>query len=816
MLVGAEPCAEPRGLLGTRIDRIEFQRATEGRPLDDVIVHAHDERSNPAVLEIQVKRSITFTPSDPLFRSVVLQIVKASRIPGFWSSRYELAIAIARTSRKIEGAYQDVLTWARRLGSAETFVARIDRHGASNPDMRRFVDTFKSNLRDAGADDDNETVWRLLRKLQILIFDFTAQGSASEELAKERAVRALHPDETSRAGNLWAGLIELALETAASGGDLTRDQLIDDLRLQSYRLGGDLRYSSARAALGEASRNALADIGDQIGAVTITRPALIAAVHAALDEGRYVEIRGDAGVGKSAVLRHFAEQLAAESQILVLSPGRTTPRGWAPMRVELGFDGTARDFLSDLASAGGAVLFIDGLDFFGDDERRTVVDLVREVANIPGFSVIATARREFGTDDPNWLPSAVLEKLGRAAPVLMDELNEAEVNELRREAPGLVGLLADGHPARAVTRNLFRLSRLANRPAEEAVPRTEIDMAEQWWSTADGKHDDAHRERARLLRALAEQALMRPEPMDASNHPAAAVDDLLKSETLRDLGGDRVSFRHDVFREWAIANLLFSTSAMIDRLDLDRPAPAGLARGVELTARMVLERMSDSGRWRGLLQTLSRNGAHGSWRRTALLALVRSEIGSELLAKVSDLLLADRASLLRELSRTLMAVDAVPASEILSAVGLDPSAIPANLYVPGGHSWRRLIRWLLDLGEHLPAAAIPDVVDLYSKWSFGTLGRDSFTPAILAWLYRWLIEIETARDVDNFRELRDPFGGELDHDRIRSLESNLRTGFLLFCNRAPSLAVEYLRSLQQRRHHDDVVRNILKFSGSLA
>ncbi len=222
--------------------------------------------------------------------------------------------------------------------------------------------------------------------------------------------------------------------------------------------------------------------------------------------------------------------------------------------------------------------------------------------------------------------------------------------------------------------------------------------------------------------------------------------------------------------------------------------------------------MSDSGRWRGLLQTLSRNGAHGSWRRTALLALVRSEIGSELLAKVSDLLLADRASLLRELSRTLMAVDAVPASEILSAVGLDPSAIPANLYVPGGHSWRRLIRWLLDLGEHLPATAIPDVVDLYSKWSFGTLGRDSFTPAILAWLYRWLMEIETARDVDNFRELRDPFGGELNHDRIRSLESNLRTGFLLFRNRAPSLAVEYLRSLQQRRHHDDVVRNILKFT----
>jgi hypothetical protein len=568
--------------------------------------------------------------------------------------------------------------------------------------------------------------------------------------------------------------------------------------------------------LAEASGNALADIGDQVGAVRITRPKHIAAVHAALDEGRYVEIRGDAGVGKSAVLKHFAEQLAAESQILVLSPGRATPRGWTAMRVELGFDGTAHDFLSDLASGGGAVLFIDGLDFFDDDERRTVVDLVREVANTPGFSVIATARREFGIEEPNWLPSTSLEKLGRAAPVLIDELSTTEVDELRSEAPGLASLLADGHPARAVTRNLFRVARLASRPVGEAVPRTEIDMAEQWWRTADGNYDDAHRERARLLRALAQQALMRAEPMDTRDSLPLAVNNLVRSQTLRDLGADHVSFRHDVLREWAIANLLFSEPAMLDRLALDRPASAGLARGVELTARMVLERTPDDARWKDLLQTLSRDGAHGSWRRAALLALVRSEIGSELLAKVSDVLLADRARLLRELVRTVMAVDAVPLSETLSAVGLDPSAIPANLYVPGGPSWHRLIRWLLDLGEHLPAVAIPDVVDLYTKWSFGTLGRDSFTPALLAWLYRWLVEIETARDVDNFRDLREPFGGELDHDRIRSLESDLRTSFLLFCNRTPSLAAEYLRSLGQRRHRDDVVRNILEFRGSLA
>src|SRR5262249_38688101 len=149
------------------------------------------------------------------------------------------------------------------------------------------------------------------------------------------------------------------------------------------------------------------------------------------------------------------------------------------------------------------------------------------------------------------------------------------------------------------------------------------------------------------------------------------VNALVRSETLRDLGGDRVAFRHDVLREWAIANLLFVESDAIDRLDIERPASAALARGIDLAARMILERASDGARWDSLLGTLSRKGALGSWRRAALLALVRSEISCELLDRVSDLLTADRGSLLRELIRTVMAVDVEPALELFKAAGVD-------------------------------------------------------------------------------------------------------------------------------------------------
>lgn len=46
MLVGGEPL----GLPGTVVDSVEFQRASEGHPLDDVIVHSHDFLGNPPVI----------------------------------------------------------------------------------------------------------------------------------------------------------------------------------------------------------------------------------------------------------------------------------------------------------------------------------------------------------------------------------------------------------------------------------------------------------------------------------------------------------------------------------------------------------------------------------------------------------------------------------------------------------------------------------------------------------------------------------------------------------------------------------------------
>ena len=808
MLIGSEP----RGLPGTTIVRVEFQRAAEGYPLDDVIVHACDGNGVPAVLETQVKRSVSFAPSDELFRKIVAQIHNAFVQPGFWTRQHELAVAVARTSGQVAGSHQEVLRWAR-LGSAKTFFDRINRPGSANEHMRKFVTTFRDNLRAVEAADDDDVVWRLLKRLQILPFDYTNSGSLSEAWDKERCARALHSADLHRAEHFRRCLVELAIETAASGGDLTRGGLLGRLEGGAFRLSGQRRYATARKSIAEASRHALDDIDDRVGSVTLTRIDRMNATRLALAQGRYVEIRGDAGVGKSGVLKELAKQFAVESSILVLSPGRTLPGGWTTMRSRLGFDGSAHDLLVDLASTGGATLFVDSLDFFAHDERATVRDLVREAARVPGFAVIATARKDFDVEEPNWLPGDALDRLGRVAPVVIEELETAEIHELSAAAPGLAALLSETHPARAVARNLFRLARLAVSNASDRLLRTEIDMAEQWWRSADGSHDSTHRARKRVLTDLAKQALISTNPLNVASHPVRAVDALVQSQTLRDLGEDRMAFRHDVYRDWAIANLVYSHPDTKELLRLDRPAPATLVRGIELAARMALERDSDATQWQALLDQVSHERAHRSWRRPIVLTPVRSEIGIHLLERLSERLLADGARVLRELIRTVMAVDVRPARDF-AAAGVDPTIIPKDMNVPGAPSWWRLILWLLKEGESLPAPAIPEVLRIYEGWC--VVGDEHITPKLLEWLHRWLTEIEKARYPDDLHSLRRPFRGELDDEQVRRLEANLRTAFLTFCHHTPLIAANYVNLiLSRRRQMGRIMRSILAFPGSL-
>jgi len=738
MLAGSEA----RGLPGARIERVQFQAVDEGYALDDLVVHGVSDKGS-SLLEIQSKRTIKFSQKDVIFESVCEQIVR-SKPPSKPSDRHLFAVATQRTSFAISGPYQDVLEWARISITGTQFFERLKVKGVASDAMRGFAQAFRTNLLAQGVADDNEVIWDIVRRFLILEFDFESGAPLARAHALTIASQVLSPEDADRAEALWSNLIELVIATGKAGGSITKDDLASTLIGRGFHLAGTRHYAAARAKLAEMSRFALMDIGTTVGGVNLPRLGALAALEEAQDTHRFIEITGKPGSGKSYVLRHFAERQSREAHVIVLDPIGTPDGGWAALAQRLSIPGTARDFLGDLASSGGGILFIDGLEMFVSAERRrTVNDVLREIAAIKGFSVVVSTRPDIGVDANNWLAQDALALLGAPHQVTVGELDDEEVAILSAAAPELSALLAPAHPAASIARNLYRLTQLLKVPSTVEI-RTEAALADHWWQSADGAQSQDIRAGQRLLAELSDAALAGCDTIKSvSDSPARAH--LLRNLTLNEPKRDHLGFYHDVLRDWAIGARLNEDITLLDALDLSGPPSARLARGIEFAGRFALEKSLDGAAWQALLSALSRTGAHDGWRRQALLAIVRSELAAELLNRCSSALLARGGALLIELCTAISAVETMPVTEMLAQVTAEGSKVPespGSLRAAKTQSAPMVLIWCLAHSAQIPIQAIGAVVKLVEIQFFLAIGRSEFGRATAKMLFSWLMQLD--------------------------------------------------------------------------
>ena len=814
---------EPRGLPGASVRTVRFQQAAHGRPLDDLTIDALNADGSQAFLDIQAKRTIDFVRSNPEFADVVRGIWASSRRPEFATARYELAVAIARTSTRIERHCQEVLHWARQLTGSASFAAHMQREGFSSQGMRDFVDAFRHHLAAAGAPVDDETVWSLLRRFQILVFDFETIGSDYDLRARERTRAILAPDQTDRAADLWSILDEEAMTRASAGGDVDRPTLLSDLaEKHGFRFGDRADLRTVHRRLTEAASHALADIGDNIGGAKLARTELVEEGYQAIEQASVLHIAGRSGVGKSAVLKLMATRVRTEGTVLVLTPGRIVGGGWLKMAAVIGCPISLNELFNELGCGGGATLFIDNIDQIDDaDDWVTLRDLLRAVKECRGWRAVFTVR----SDDHEWrasLPDDLREMFRRS--IRVGEITDAEADVLRADNPALSALLAPSHPARAMARNLFHLSRMIDFVATgQSAPTliNEIDLANAWWRYGGGRSENGKWERLKLLRALGERMIARPgiAAFRADDLDSATIAELLRVESLReDRAGATVAFWHDTLRDWTVGFLLDEQPELITSLPLNRPLPGSIARGLEITARLALEAHKSGGRWLSLLVKFECDGCHGSWRRPILLALPRSENAIELYACVEAALVAEKGRRLKEIIRLMIGTEAETVVQLMARLQpLTPiaNAASSTIVVPTGPTWMPLVLWVLAAADRLPSAIIPDLAKLFQLWLIAThTHAPEMNAAILQELYDWLTQIEEAMRPVFIKPVRRAKRIDLDFDHMREVREEIRVTFLSFCHLNPELAAQYLARAAASGHHE--ARELLRFPGSSA
>jgi hypothetical protein len=543
-------------------ERVAFQQSP-ATTLDDLVVTSSPESGTSIRLEIAVRRAPKFTRSDMKTNELVAALVRAD----FDAERdsqplVERRLAVAVSGRqKHAQEIAELAVVARGQSTADEFVQLIRTPGkfATRGRLNHLLDMVAAALVEIGDEEAGTReyrCWSLLRRLWIMQVDLEV-GHEDDwtRLAYDLKPVALAPSD-DEAVALRDRLEHLSGELARSAG------VVDAVALRR-RLHGHIRPDAHVPPLGwtrllaldEQARFSVARsiVGDGSTTLTLPRRAIQEELGTAITDEGDLLIKGDSGVGKSALVMDAIEPVALgeDRQAIVLNL-RQLPTSQLELVPLL--SAPVEELFSQL-TAPDRLLVIDSAEAAAEDHGEVFSYLLRS-ARGAGLRVVAVASTEGA---------------GAATALMTSEPREYVVTGLDDEELAIAGAhipalqrLIDNPRARELLRRPIVIDLLA-RADDPGLPLSEAQALDHIWHhlvrNGDRRNLGAPDAREQVMLRLAAHAVRRADVDELlARFDHDAVDGLRRSGVLLPasrLPWERVpEFKHDLLRAYAVARLL--------------------------------------------------------------------------------------------------------------------------------------------------------------------------------------------------------------------------------------------------------------------
>lgn len=800
-----------RGTSAATVREVRVQRGALGEPLDDIIVDS-DQAGETTTLSIQVKRSFAFNDreSNAVLHDVVSRIRETIRKTGFRSGRDRVGIATDEIDLISFRHVRTLCEWARDSATAGDFHARVAKPGFAAETKRGLVAAIRSALtRASGALTDDEEVFQVFRHLVVMRYELLGEGAADEELVLDRIRSALRADAIGDGGDVWTRLRVIAREAAGEAGSFARTNLLERIGRGERFMPGrswakDLGHIRAEARL------ALSTIRRTVDGVTLDRDDLIDEITRRLQSDRVVQIVGAPGSGKSALLARYAELAADRGSVLALRADRLAAGGWPAYARALGLTGVdPRPILREIATSGDCVVVIDAIDRVQRQDRQIVQELVDAVLTDPAlrtWRVVVTLRDGAWSDVGRWATALAGSPAGR---VEVSPLSDHEATELAGLRPHLAPLLFGAPAVQEISRRPFFLDVLATAVGSDGdtTPSSEAELLTAWWRgggyDAEGAAKAGRQEVLLTLAAASAATLGRDARVRGLDHDA--IESLKADDILKDAEpGHTVSFRHDIFFEWAFTHRLIGAGDDWLAAIVEAGEPPALGRPVELLSQL---RFDADQSWTAQLERLEVARSRSQWRRSWVMAPLSSPAFDDRAPTFTQaLLIPDDPGRLRQLltwfqavrTRPGKALDGLPPYDALSAT--DRIRLADMMAEPSDYrAWRRLLDWLLAQQDRIPVSLWPAVLTLAETWQAALVRiPNPTTEGLVALEERWLLALDAHQNPTEPRTLPGRFGG-MDGSAQDQFAARLRTQVFRAALTYPEPTIRYLEALDPSR-----------------
>ena len=697
------------------VTQVGFQRTQPAAGFDDLHLRYVLPTGATTNIYLQIKRTLTGARSEEAFRRPIANAARLLEDGSHDEARFRIVASESAISTRDVDRARDA---ARLSDGAVDFWQRWGEPGSSSDSERAFTSAVKWVVEQEKGRADIELAWKIVARMDIVVVDADQAGSQAKARAVDQLQGTLLSGDRGEAVNLFDALCVFAEDAAKVAGGVDRSKLLGEL-VPRFQLEAAPSARSDLARIATDGDAALASIRDDVAGVSLLRAKLCDRLESVLVEAKGLRLGGEAGAGKSAILRRLADRKRSRGAgLLVLKHDRLTGRTWAEHARNLNVATPLSQVVAELAAAGSAALVLDGFDRIVE---AGFAELVREICQ----AIDASPSRSL------W--SCILSSRDAGEPESAFDLplvKEAVTWAVGAPEPDDLAILAEAFPHLRdlvsrqgyadLNRNLFFVDQMARNPSV-AGASSELDLM-QAWARRGASEMPRHPTRDGTLRALGEQRLRRahgplPKPVDEGGIARLASERTVQVPAYRDV----VTFGHDIYEEWAVARALDARRAEIPAILLAAGQPLTWMRAVRLAAEIALETDGAAG-WRALHDLLGSDALDPVWRRIALTAALHSQRAAKLLDTMEPMLLDDGGRLLADLIETLLALEVRPHPLVLTAPsfdGLDPvrrRRLALEAAVPRVVPWHAFLTWSICRWASWPKSLVPALTRLALTW----------------------------------------------------------------------------------------------------
>lgn len=744
---------------------VALQQRDAGEPLDDIIVDFAGANGGLARLSLQVKTSLTISAaqSNTDFRDVIRDCWLTLNKPNFRKDVDRFGVAVGSISKEKARDIQTIAERARASSTAAEFNARFSGTGSTSQAQRAIMSDVVTLIEQAkGSSLSEDEKHEFFAHFVLIEFDFGHEGNTATPTQLNLLKGAIKTGNQLEAAAAWAEIMRLARDGAGKAAIFARPRLVRAVG-KVVQLVALTSLKPDIKKVESLTRQWLVDIKDDVDGIRIERTQVIAKLAAARSsQHRIVQITGQPGSGKSALLRAAVENELAAGPVLLLKSGRIDGTGWSSFATANGLSSVSILNLlveigaTGIGATGSPTLFIDGIDRIETKHQPVVTDLIKEILNQPELDNwrIVMSLRDTGIEPlRNWLGELLVS--GGVETVEVGLLDDNEAAQLAKKNHQFFPLLFADSGIREIVRRPFFANILsqnfsANPSDEIFVPKSEIELVQNWWNrggyNAHGQ-DALNRQRA-IVEMGQLQAKNLGQEMSLTNLTSSAavqVNDFVSDGILQHVNpGHTFKFSHDIFFEWAFFEVLVSKGKKwLDEIKA-RGEPPAVARSVDLLSQATL---NDESTWVSMLKQINQPGVRQQWVRKWLLAPLSASNFVQFSSIFSSALEADNNAFLKKALVWFQAERVIPNPYVLSSDQYKPDErlrVADLLGWPSDFSdWERFIVFLLNKNSTLPVALIPDVVTIFEVWQNAFRRSNSpISNRLLEQVSQWLLSIE--------------------------------------------------------------------------